>query len=105
MKPFLYAEKDIKITLDFLIKWDDSRIEWIFRNNYVESTLSILTLWKSRQKHVRSLFLREINYIVNHLVNPLLSRNFCQKSVRANLRMYIQCLTSSRANFTKEKFI
>ena len=36
---------------------------------------------------------REINSLVIHLVRPLLSRNFCQKSVRENFRNFhtVQC--------------
>ena len=54
----------------------------------------------------RKFFFREISFLVTSLVKTLLSRNFCQKCMRVNFRtMYIQCLTSSHANFTKEKFI
>ena len=32
--------------------------------------------------------IRQINYLVNSLVKPLLSRNFCQKNVRVNFRNF-----------------
>ena len=32
--------------------------------------------------------IRQINYVVISFVNPLLSRNFCEKSVRVNFRNF-----------------
>ena len=34
---------------------------------------------------------REINSLVTYSINPLLSRNFCSKSFRENLRNFLTC--------------
>ena len=46
-------------------------------------------------------FLKEITKYVDDLTKYFFSENFCILP----LCNYVQCVTSSRANFTKEKFI
>ena len=41
------------------------------------------TVWKFQKFSLTEKIFREINSLVTYLVKPLLSRNFCQKSVRA----------------------
>ena len=43
------------------------------------------TVWKNEKFTLTQNFSRQINYLVILLVKPLLSRNFCQKRVRANV--------------------
>ena len=40
------------------------------------------TLWKNEKFTLNEIFFRQINSLVICLVKPLLSRNFCRKSVR-----------------------
>ena len=46
--------------------------------------ISQLTVWKNEKFSLTEKKFRQINYLVISLVKPLLSRNFCQKSVREN---------------------
>ena len=46
------------------------------------------TLWKNEKFTLTEIFFRQINSLVIYLVNALLSRNFCQKSVRVNFCNY-----------------
>ena len=46
------------------------------------------TLWKNEKFTLTEIFFRQINSLVICLVNALLSRNFCQKSVRVNFRNF-----------------
>ena len=41
-------------------------------------------MWKNKKFTLTEKIFREINSLVTCLVKPLLSRNFCQKSVREN---------------------
>ena len=43
------------------------------------------TVWKFRKFSLTEKILCEINSLVTYLVKPLLSRNFCQKSVRERI--------------------
>ena len=56
--------------------------------NFGESKFLIFpqqrTLWKNEKFTLTKIFFRQINSLVIHLVNALLSRIFCQKSVRVN---------------------
>jgi len=45
-------------------------------------------VWKNEKFTLTEIKFRQINYLVNSLVKPLLSRNFCQKSVRENFRYF-----------------
>ena len=47
-----------------------------------------LTLWKNEKFTLTEIIFRQINSLVIYLVNALLSRNFCQKSVRVNFRNF-----------------
>ena len=38
-----------------------------------------ITVWKNEKFSLIEKKIRQINYLVIHLVKPLLSRNFCQK--------------------------
>ena len=42
------------------------------------------TLWKNEKFSLTEKKFRQINHLVISLVKPLLSRNFCEKSVREN---------------------
>ena len=42
------------------------------------------TLWKNQKLTLTEFFFRLINYLVISLVNTLVSRNFCQNTVRVN---------------------
>ena len=42
------------------------------------------TVWKNEKFSLAEKIFREIDSLVTSLVKPLLSRNFCQKSVREN---------------------
>ena len=46
------------------------------------------TLWKNEKFTLTKIFFRQINSLVIYLVNALVSRNFCQKSVRVNFRNF-----------------
>ena len=46
------------------------------------------SVWKNLRVTITEKILRQINYLVMSLVNSLLSRNFCQKSVRVIFRFY-----------------
>ena len=51
------------------------------------------TAWKNEKFSLTEKKIRQINYLVNSLVKPLLSRNFCEKSVRENFCNFhtVQC--------------
>ena len=46
------------------------------------------TLWKNEKFTLTETTIHQINYLVTLLVIPLLSRTFCQKTVRVNLRNF-----------------
>ena len=46
------------------------------------------TVWKYMKFSLTEIFFREISSLVTSLVKTLLSRNFCQKSVRVNFRNF-----------------
>ena len=59
----------------------------LFRENDLTKKVQKLlwcTLWKNEKFTLTEIFFRQINSLVIYLVNALLSRNFCQKSVRVN---------------------
>ena len=58
------------------------------------------TLWKNEQFTLTRIFFRQINSLVIYLVNALLSRNFCQKSVRVNFRNFHIVLCKHNCNVT-----
>ena len=61
---------------------------WIFHTHSV-------TLWKNEKFTLTKIFFRQINSLVIYLVNALVSRNFCQKSVRVNFRNFHSVLSST----------
>ena len=46
------------------------------------------TVWKNEKFTLTKIIFRQINSLVIYLVNALVSRNFCQKSVRVNFRNF-----------------
>ena len=70
---------------------------------YSESTFFDLhTLWKLRKFTLTEKIFRQITYLVISLVKLLLSRNFCQKSVRENFCNFhtVQCTLWKLRKFT-----
>ena len=51
-------------------------------------TIHGTTVWKLRKFSLTEIFFREINSLVIYILKTLLSRNFCQKSVRVNFRNF-----------------
>ena len=61
-----------------------SRKKFKTRNNSHRYENFSLTLWKLQKFTLAEKKFRQINYLVISLVKPLLSRDFCEKSVREN---------------------
>ena len=55
-----------------------------FHGNFANKSQE--TVWKKVKFALTQKIFREINSLVISSVKPLVSRNFCQKSVRVNLR-------------------
>ena len=71
---------------------------------YYSLSYSLLyTLWKNEKFTLTEIFFRQINSLVIYLVNALLSRNFCQKSVRVNLRNFHTVTLWKNEKFTLTK--
>ena len=49
-------------------------------------------MWKNEKFYLTKKIFRQINSLVTYLVKPLLSRNFCQKCVRENVRNFLTVL-------------
>ena len=52
--------------------------------SFFHSVCTTVTVWKNGKFSLTEKKFRQINYLVISLVKPLLSRNFCEKSVREN---------------------
>ena len=72
----------------FTINWFDGKSVAFFSFFHTHS----VEKWKI---YSHRNFFRQINSLVIYLVNALLSRNFCQKSVRVNFRNFhtVECCT------------
>ena len=88
----------IVVVLPFLIFWNPIILESFWFPIILESNhFGIQSFWNhfaiilfswSRISILWVLFSRQINSLVIYLVNALLSRNFCQKTVRVNFRNF-----------------
>ena len=58
----------------------------------------VCTLWKNEKFTLTKIFFRQINSLVIYLVNALVSRNFCQKSVRVNFRNFHSVVRAQSGN-------
>ena len=56
-------------------------------------------MWKFQKFSLTEKIFREINSLVTYLVKPLVSRNFCQKSVRENFRNFHIVLSHNMKKF------
>ena len=91
------SEHESIFTEHSAVKKDISRnqLEFISRNfcvipfcTYVLSACHTVEKWKIYSHRSHQNFFRQITSLVIYLVNPLVSRNFCQKSVRVNSRNF-----------------
>ena len=83
-------------------------------NQFIVKFFSKTLIWRNFCGKTRNSlpckFFSSNQFIVKFLSKTLIWRNFGEKTVAVKFRnfhsvLYLQCLTSSRANFTKEKFI
>ena len=71
--------------------WHDFINVLVIRTSYSEKWkiyFHQFLLWKSRKFTLTGSFFREINYLLITLVKPILSRNFCQRGMRAGVNFY-----------------
>ena len=77
-----------------LTVWDESKFPF---ENYG------YTLWKNQKLTLTEFFFRLINYLVISLVNTLVSRNFCQNTVRVNFSNFHTAHCGNYRNFLSPK--
>ena len=63
--------------------------------NRNRGNLASLTVWKNEKFSLTKEIFRQINFLVISLVKTLLSRNICQKGVRANRAISTLCTMSA----------
>ena len=87
---FSQTFREINVLLkNFAVNWFDER-NFAWHGS---------TVWKFRKFSRTKKIFREINSLVTYLVKPLLSRNFCQKSVRENFHKFHTALCTSEKFF------
>ena len=67
---------------DLVLNSTVNRFDGIFFKLMQNCRIQICTVWKNEKFSLTKKIFRQINSLVTYLVKPLLSRNFCSKSVR-----------------------